>query len=183
MGRARIDDDCILLIVPAEGAGIEVGTSHCAELAIYHDNLGMVEAWRVHPYLAACLHQLMGVVETAVGCQWDITLCTQHDLHLHASFHGILQSLLQLMTQGEVGTDELDAVLCVVDGVDIEVADDVLRDMWLTVDDAHNLVLGGSFGGWLQVLNVLVLAYGRVVLCTMDVLSAHLVPLLGEDFL
>ena len=143
----------------------------------------MVEAWRVHPYMATCLHQLMGVVETAVGCQWDVTLRAQHNLHLHAALHGILQSLLQLMTQGEVGTDELDAVLCVVDGIDIEVADDVLRDMWLTVDDAHHLVIGGGSGVWLQVLHEIVLAHGTVVLCTMDVLSAHLVPHLEEDFL
>ena len=33
------------------------------------------------------------------------------------------------------------AVLGIVDGIHIEVADDILRDMRLTIDDAHFLLL------------------------------------------
>ena len=85
-----VDDDCVFLIIPTETSRIEVGTAHGTESAIYHDNLGMMEARGVHPDIATFFHQLMGIIKSTVGCQRYITPCTEHNLNLHSSFYRIL---------------------------------------------------------------------------------------------
>jgi hypothetical protein len=80
--------------------------------------------------MAASLHQLVGIIESAIGGERDIAPGGEHDLYLDASFHRPLQCLLELGTQSEVGTDELDAVLGIVDGILIEVADG--KNIWTT---------------------------------------------------
>ena len=67
-------DNSILLIVPSQGTGIEVGAAHGTELAIHHDDLGVVETWCIHPDMASCLHQFVGIVETTIWRQWNVTL-------------------------------------------------------------------------------------------------------------
>ena len=143
----------------------------------------MVEARRVHPYIASRLHQLVGIIEAAIRCQRNIASGREHDLHLYAPFCCILQCLLQLVAQGEVGTDDFDAILCVVDGVDIEITDDILRDMWLSVDDTHRLVISCGGGIWFEILYQILLFFLAIVFFTINMLSAYFVPHLEEYFL
>ena len=140
-----------------------------------------MESWCVHPDVASCFHQLVCIVESTVGRQGNVALGGEHDFHFHASLGCILECLLQFVTQGEVGTDELDAVLCIVDGVDIEVTYDVLRNVWLAVDDAHHLVVSRGCGVGLESVYQIVLTFGTEVFCAIYMLSAHLVPHFQED--
>ena len=82
----RVYNYSILFVIPSKASGIEIGAAHRTELSIYHDNLGMMEAWCVHPYMATSLHQLMGIIETAIWSQWNIALGREHDFYLYASF-------------------------------------------------------------------------------------------------
>ena len=52
------------------------------------------------------------LIETTVRSQRNVALGREHDFYFHSSFHSILQCLFEFMTQGEVGADNLDAVLC-----------------------------------------------------------------------
>ena len=133
--------------------------------------------------MAASLHQLVGIIESAIGGERDIAPGGEHDLYLDASFYCPLQCLLELGTQSEVGTDELDAVLGIVDGIHIEVADDILRDMRLTIDDAHRLVISRGGGIGFEILYQVVLFLLAVILLAVDMLSAYLVPHFEEDLL
>ena len=42
-----------------------------------------MEAWLVEPYMGAALHELVDVVEHAVGREGDVALRRHHHLHLH----------------------------------------------------------------------------------------------------
>lgn len=137
-------DDSIFFVIPTETACIEVGTSHGTEFPVYHDDLGVMESFGVHPYIATCLHQFVGVIESAVWCQGDITFGREHDFYLYSSFYSLFERFFEVVAQCEVRTDEFDAILGIVDSVHIEIADDILRDMWFAVDDAHHFVIGGS---------------------------------------
>ena len=75
------------------------------------------------------------------------------------------------MAQGEVGIDELDAVFCILYGVEIETADDVFRDVWLAVDDAHHLLPGTPAGVRLQPRHIIRIRYPPVVFGAVYILS------------
>ena len=100
----------------------------------------MVEARFIDPYVHPFLHQLMHVIEHAVGRESDITVLGHHDLGLHPSFHCFLQGFLQFVVQGEVGVHQLNTVVSVVDGIDVELTDNGPGDMGFTVDDTHHLL-------------------------------------------
>ena len=68
------------------------------------------------------------------------------------------------MTQGEVGADDLDAVLCIIDGIHIEISDDILCYMRLAVDDAYHLFVGSSCCVWLEILYQVVFFFLAIVL-------------------
>ena len=55
-----------------------------------------MESRFVNIYVHAVLHQLVYVVEHAVGRQWDVALCRYHHLHLYAALYGTLKSAFQL---------------------------------------------------------------------------------------
>ena len=92
----RVDDDGILFVIPSQTSCIEVGTADSTEAAVNHDDFGMMESWLVHPYFDTGFHQLVGIVETAVGRQGNVALDRQHEFYFHPSFHGILQGFLQI---------------------------------------------------------------------------------------
>ena len=97
----------------------------------------MVEAALIDPHVGAPFHQLVHVVETAVGGEWDVAVGGNHEFHLHASLQGPLQGALDAGRQGEVGVDELDAVAGVVEGADAAGDGDVVQGRPLPAAEAH----------------------------------------------
>ena len=109
-------DDGILFIVVTQATGIEVGTAHSAELAIDHDDLGVVKPVFVYPHLHPMFHQLVHVVEHTVGCEGYVAVGRHHHLHLDSTFYRLAQCLFQFAVEREIGIDEFDTVLRIVDG-------------------------------------------------------------------
>ena len=132
--------------------------------------------------MAASLHQLMGIIETAIWSQWNIALGREHDFYLYASFYCILQCLFEFMAQGEVGADNLDAVLCIIDGIHIEISDDILCNMRFAVDDAHCLMIGCSSGVGLEILYQIIFFLLAVILFAVNMLTANLFHILRNIF-
>ena len=64
-----VKDGEVHLIVTFEAARIEVCRAYSAVSAIDHDNLRMMEAGLVDPYLASLLLQLVTVIEDTVRCK------------------------------------------------------------------------------------------------------------------
>ena len=87
------------------------------------------------------------------------------------------------MAQREVGVDELYAVLCIVDGTEIEITDDIFRDVWFTVDDTHHLLPRTPASVRFQSFYVVCTGYAPIVLCTMHVLSGGKQPHPQKDLL
>ena len=87
------------------------------------------------------------------------------------------------MTQGEVGADDLDAVLCIIDGIHIEISDDILCYMRLAVDDAYHLFVGSCCCIWLEILYQIILLLVSPELSAVHILSAHLIPHFEEYLL
>ena len=70
----RIDDDSVLLVVPTEAAGVEIGAADGAEAAVDHDDFGVVEARLVKPHIHSALHQLVYIIENAVRSERNLSL-------------------------------------------------------------------------------------------------------------
>ncbi len=66
---------------------------------------------------------------------------------------------------------------------DVEIADDILRDVWLSVDDTHRLAISRGGGIGFEILYQIVLLLLAIVFFTINMLSAYLVPHLEEYFL
>ena len=179
----RVDDNGIFLAVPTQRASIEVGRADGTKLSIDHDDLRMMEPRLVEPDVATFLHQLMSVVETHVGCDGNVAPHAQHDFHLHPPLDSFGQGTLQLTVKREVGIDKLDAFLRVVDSIEVEEADDVLRHMRLTVDDAHHLLATSRRSVRLETFHVVGIGDSPVIFCTMNVLSRDQFPHSEEDLL
>ena len=81
----------------------------------------------------------------------------------------------------EVGIDDFYGVARVVDGVGIELTDDLIGDTRLTVDHSHHLLVAGGGGVGLQPVEIVCGTPAAVVFRTMHVLSRHLVPDSQED--
>ncbi len=131
-----VDDDGVGLVVPTQRPRIEVGTADGAKTTIDGDDFRVVEAWLVHPNLNAAFHQFVDIVENAVGRERNVALRGNHDFDLHAALDGLPNLALELAVDGQIGVDEFDAVLRVVDGVIVEFADDFVRRAGFAVDDA-----------------------------------------------
>ena len=174
-GGVGIQDDGVFLIVPAQTSCIEIGAPHCTKPPVHHNDLGVVESRRVHPYIAARLHQVVCIEETVIGSQWYVASGAEHDLDFHASFNGFAQGFFQLVAECEVRVDDFNGVFGIVDGVQVKVADDVVACVRLTVDDADGLLVGRWSCVWFQSLEV-VLPLGPIVLWPVYVLAAHFVP-------
>ena len=143
----------------------------------------MVESGFVHPHVYALLHQFVNVVEHAVGCQGDVAVGGYHNLNLHPSLGGVLQGFLQLVVERQVGVDELDAVLSEVDGVGVELADNLVAGARFAVDDAHHFVLSRLSGVGTKVVEILGCAEASIIFLAVNVLSSLLVPNFQEDAL
>ena len=100
----------------------------------------------IHPYVYAVFHEPVGVIESAVGGKRDVTLGGEHEFYFHASTDGFAQCFLDRMVEREVRVDDFDAVLCHVDGIGIECADNLVAGVWFAVDDAYSLLVGCSCG-------------------------------------
>lgn len=138
-----VDDDGVGLVVPTQRPRIEIRTTDGAKTTIDGDDFRVMEAGFVHPNLNAALHQLMDVVENAVGREWNVALGGNHDLNVHAAIDGLPNLALELPIERQIRIDEFDAVLRVVDGVIIEIADDFVRFSRFAVDDADGGVVLG----------------------------------------
>ena len=99
-----------------------------------------MESRLVEPYCRPSLHQFVGIAVDHIRCEGDITLGRDHDLHLNAPFDGPFQCFADGRYQGEVGVDDTDGVLGIIDGLDIQLSHDLVGDMRFTVDDAHHLI-------------------------------------------
>ena len=137
---AAVDDDGILLVVETHAAGIEIGAANGAETTIDHHDFRVVEARLIEPHVGTALHELMGVVEGAVRSQRDVALGGEHNVYLDASFEGTLDGFVDRWDEGEVGVDDMDRVLCIIDGVDVEIAHHIVGGVGFAVDDANKLV-------------------------------------------
>ena len=87
------------------------------------------------------------------------------------------------MTQGKVGADDLDAVLCIIDGIHIEISDDIFCNMRFAVDDADHLSVGCCCRIWLEILYQIILLLISPELSAVHILSAHLIPHFEEYLL
>ena len=63
IGGLGVEDESVCLVVIAQAAAVEIGSTHRAESAVYHHYLGMVEAAVEEIYLGSFLHQLVCYVE------------------------------------------------------------------------------------------------------------------------
>ena len=72
--NARVNNHCILFVIEVKAACIKVSRPHCTKASVNHNDLSVVESAFEQPYIAAFFHELVGVVETAVGRQGLITL-------------------------------------------------------------------------------------------------------------
>ena len=87
----------------------------------------MVKARRVHPYPAALLHQFVSIVEPAVWGQGNVAMGRQHYLDFHPTSGCCCQRLFECPAQCKVGIYNLDAVLGIVDGIEVELGVDYLE--------------------------------------------------------
>ena len=71
-----------------------------------HDDLRMMEAGLVDPYLASLLLQLVTVIEDTVRCKGYVAWLCYHYLHCDASLHGICQRPSYLRYKSEIGVYE-----------------------------------------------------------------------------
>ena len=179
-GCGGVDDDGIFLKVTLQAAGIEIGAAHGAIASVNHHDFGVVEAGLVEPHHGTALHQLVGLVEGAVRRQRDVALGRQHDFDLHPSADGACQSPRHTGYQREVGVDDVDGVLRLIDGADVEGAHDFWRDAGFAVDDAHHLAPCRGRGVGLQPLEARQRA-AAVVFHAADVLAGRAVPYPEED--
>ena len=183
-GSMAVHDYSIGFIVPAQTACIQIGTSHGAHFPIDHDNLGVMEPRRVHPYPATVFHQFVGIVEATIWRQRDVAVGREHYLYLYTTLDSIFERFLEFPVQCEVGVDELDAVLGTVDGVLVEIPDYIIACARLAIDNAHNLFPPTLRGVWFQPCKVRgVGIVTAIILGTMDILPGSLVPHLQEDTL
>ena len=79
----------------------------------------------------------MKIVEHTVRCQWDVAMGGGHDLDLNTSLDRLPQFLFQFLVERQVRVDELDAILCIVNGVIVERTYDAVRRARFAVDDAY----------------------------------------------
>ena len=93
-GSMAVHDYSIGFIVPAQTACIQIGTSHGAHFPIDHDNLGVMEPRRVHPYPATVFHQFVGIVEPTIWRQRDVAVGREHYLYLYTTLDSILERFL-----------------------------------------------------------------------------------------
>ena len=68
------EDKGVHLVVELQGAGIQIGSPHCTEQAVYHHKLTMVKAPLVVEYLGATLHQLLHLYSGNVIVRLTIAL-------------------------------------------------------------------------------------------------------------
>lgn len=61
-----VDDDSILLVVPTEASGVQIGAANGAETPVYHYYLSMMKSRLEQPYIHSFLHQFMDIIEHAV---------------------------------------------------------------------------------------------------------------------
>ena len=139
---AFVEDDGVFFVVPTKASRVEVGASDRTDSSVNHDNLGVVKARSVHPNVATSQHELVSIIETAVGSQWNIALGAEHDFYLDSSLNSLFQCFLQLMIKRKVGIDNLYTVFCTVDGRQIELPNDGIACSRFAVDDANCLVIG-----------------------------------------
>ena len=142
----------------------------------------MMEAGLVEPYTSTTLLKLAGLIQRTIGSQGNITLGRQHNLDLHPAADGTCECPRNGGNEREVGVDDVDGVLCLIDGIDIERAHNLRRDAWLTVDDAHHLTTLGASGVRLQVGETGEGA-STIVFHATDVLTGRAVPDAHEDSL
>ena len=121
-------------------------------------------------------HQLVNVVEHAVGCERDVAVCRNHHFYLHASLYSLSKGLLQLVVEGEIWVDKLYAVLGIVDGIGVEGSYNLVRRTRFTIDNANGLMASCAASVGLKAFEVIPAMYATKVFCAMYVLSCRLVP-------
>ena len=62
-----VDNHSVFLIIPRKTTRIEISRSDSTKFPVYHNYLAVMKPWFVHPDIATMLHQLVGIVEAAVG--------------------------------------------------------------------------------------------------------------------
>ena len=139
-----------------------------------------MEAGLVEPDGGSPLHELVGVVEHAVGGERYVALGRHHDFDLHATVYGSLDGAVDRGYECEVGVDDAHGVLGVVEGVDVELAHDLIGGVGLAVGNAHELAACGGCGVGLQTAEAVGLV-GTEVLRSPDVLAGGLLPDAGKD--
>ena len=122
----------------------------------------------------------MCLVEGAVGCQGNIALRRQHDFHLHTTTDSLCQCFCHRGYQREVGIDDVDGVLGLIDGIDIECAHDFRRHMRFAIDDAHHLRALRAGGVRLQAFEDC-RSSATIVFHAADVFTSRTIPNAEED--
>ena len=96
----------------------------------------------------------MGIIECAVGCQGDVAFGRQQNVDLDATSNGFLQCFIDGRDKCEVGVDDVDGVLGIVNGIDIEVAHHFVGGVRLTIYYTDGLVASRCSGIGFQVLHL-----------------------------
>lgn len=181
---AGVEDYGILFIIPTEAPCIEVGTANGAKLSVDGDDFGVMKPRFVEPDVATSFHEFVGIVETTVGSEGNIAAHTQHDVDFHASGSSALERLFQLVVEGEVGVDDFNTVAGVIDGREIELADNLIAGVGLTIDDAHLLVPFACAHVRFESLKRVGLQLSTAeIWCPTDVLPCGFVPNVEENLL
>lgn len=173
---AWVDDDGVVFVVEPQAAGVEVGAADGAETAVNRNDFRVMKSRFVYPDFHAVFHQAVDVVEHAVGRKWDVAVCRDHDFHFHSSLDRLAQCPFQFSVEREVGVDNLDAVLCDVDGFEIEFPDNLVRGERFAIDDAHHFPSCRAACVGFQSFEVVGSVFASEILRSVDVLAADFIP-------
>ena len=173
---AFVDDYGIVFHVETQTSGVEVGTSNGAKSAVDGYNLRVMKSRFVDPDIYTVLHQPVDIIEHAVWREWNIAFGRHHYFHFHPSPDSASQCFLQPMVECKVWVYEHYAVLCGIDGFDVEVSYNAARRARLSVNDAYGFAVGCVASVLLQVAEGSVVQVSLIVFGAFQVLMRNLVP-------
>ena len=101
----------------------------------------MVESTLEYPDMRTSLHQFVEIIEGAVRSEWNIAVLAHHNLDLHTALYGSVKGFLYAVGEGEIRVENLDAILCRVDGTTIEMSHHLISLMRLTVCYSHHFMI------------------------------------------
>ena len=135
----------------------------------------MVETTLEYPDMRTSLHQFVEIIEGAVRGEWNIAVLAHHNLDLHTALYGSVKGFLYAVGEGEIRVENLDAILCRVDGTTIEMSHHLISLMRLTVCYSHHFMICRGCGVRFQVVEIVSLFLTEILL-SVDSLACDALP-------